>query len=558
MQPTASVVVQPTARFEPPALSSLPPPIASTPQPLASLRPDADLRRRRRARRAAIASPLLLVSLLACAACGDDEEEVDEEAAGKIHASTVSNEALELYREGQTLQDNLRRTEAFARFERAIEHDPEFALAHLGAAQTSPSGSALFTHLERAIQLADLASEGEKHLIYTFAAAVNTDPVAQERHARALVETHPQDERAHLVLGNLFFGRQDYAQAVEHYRAAIAIDPSFAPPYNQLGYSHRFLGDYAAAEEAFEAYIALIPDEPNPYDSYAELLMKAGRFEESIEQYRKALERDPGFVASQIGIGLDQLLLGQRDAAFLTFEALLGRARDDAERRQALAALALGSVAAGETDAALGYADRSLRMAQASGDAPSVAADLAFMGRILLDAGRLDEASERFAAALETIESSGATAEVKRAQRHNQLYNQARIALARGDLAAAGAAAAAYGSEAARRSIANEARAHQELLGRIALAREDWATALDHLGRADQQSPTTMYLLALAHRGAGDEVAARRFAQEAASWNALGEPFAFVRRRALALLDELPEAPHETTTAAPSSPEGTS
>ena len=50
-----------------------------------------------------------------------------------------------------------------------------------------------------------------------------------------------------------------------------------------LGYAYRQEGDYANAEQAFKKYIELIPNDPNPYDSYAELLLKMGKFDESID-----------------------------------------------------------------------------------------------------------------------------------------------------------------------------------------------------------------------------------------------------------------------------------
>ena len=69
-----------------------------------------------------------------------------------------------------------------------------------------------------------------------------------------------------------------------------------------MGYAYRQLGDFANAERAFKKYIELIPNDPNPYDSYAELLMKMGRFDESIAQYRKALSIDEHFLNSHMGI----------------------------------------------------------------------------------------------------------------------------------------------------------------------------------------------------------------------------------------------------------------
>ena len=61
--------------------------------------------------------------------------------------------------------------------------------------------------------------------------------------------------------------------------------------YNQLGSAHRFLENFSAAETPFTKYIELIPNDPNPHDSYAELLMKMGRFDDSIKAYERPLAR---------------------------------------------------------------------------------------------------------------------------------------------------------------------------------------------------------------------------------------------------------------------------
>jgi tetratricopeptide (TPR) repeat protein len=49
--------------------------------------------------------------------------------------------------------------------------------------------------------------------------------------------------------------------------------------------------------------MALRPGSPNPYDSCAELLMKMGRYDNSIAQYQKALGKDPQFSGARAGIG---------------------------------------------------------------------------------------------------------------------------------------------------------------------------------------------------------------------------------------------------------------
>ena len=104
-----------------------------------------------------------------------------------------------------------------------------------------------------------------------------------------LPSKYPDDPRVHATLANsYFFGQQDYEKARGELQKAIELDPKFSPAYNMLGYSERFLGNYPESEVAFKKYIELVPQDPNPYDSYAELLMKTGRFDESIAQYRKA------------------------------------------------------------------------------------------------------------------------------------------------------------------------------------------------------------------------------------------------------------------------------
>ena len=484
------------------------------------------------------ASALFLLAILA--ACSPPEEgEPGGDGAQKIPISTISREARALYLEGRALEESLRATEAHPYFLKALAEDEEFALAHLGAAQSSPTGSVFFSHLERSVELAGLASDGERHLILAFAAGVNRDPVVAREHADALVRDFPLDERAHAALAAFYFGRQDYGPAAEHYRRATDINPAFAQPYNQLGYSLRFLGDYAAAEEAFRQYIELVPSEPNPYDSYAELLMKIGRFEESIENYRRALEADRFFVASHGGISLNQILLGDSEASRRTCDVFYELARNDGERRQALTCRSRSFLFEGDFEAALGEIERRYEISQSSQDASSMALDLIQTGQILLEAGRAEAAEESFDEALMTMEGSDAPNAVKAATRRNHIYAQARAALGRGDAASAQIKAGEYGAQARLSPVPSEVWQYHELEALLASERGDFDSAQAHLEQASQLDPRTLYLLALASLGKGEEEQAKELLEKAAAWNGLHPNYAFVRAPALRLLDEM-------------------
>ena len=248
-----------------------------------------------------------------------------------------------------------------------------------------------------------------------------------------------------------YFGRQDYAAAIAEYEKATAINPAFSQPYNQMGYAYRFLGKYAEAEQAFKKYIELIPGDPNPYDSYAELLMKMGRFEESIKNYEKALAVDPNFVASYIGIGNDRVFMGAATggASYLR-QAGRGRAQ---RRREAAGALLDRAVvrARGRHRQGAGRDREDGGIDEAGKDLAALSGDLQPDGRH--PAARPAAWTRRAARYKEQAGDHGARrdvpAEVKEATRRQHLFDEARVALARKDLAGAKAKAAAYATAVA-------------------------------------------------------------------------------------------------------------
>jgi adenylate cyclase len=275
------------------------------------------------------------------------------EMPAKVPITTASAEARQAYLKGRDFLEKLRAADARVYFAKATELDPGFAMAYYGLATTAPTAGDFFAALHKAVPLADKASEGEAHMIRALEAGVNGQPDVVRQNLTALVKAYPQDERAHTLLGGFYFGRQEWQAAIDEYHKATAINPEFSQPYNQLGYALRFLEKYDEAEQAFKNYVKLIPGEPNPYDSYAELLMKRGRFTDSIAQYRKALAHNPNFVASYIGIANDQIFLGQLQEARTTLAELEAIARNDGERRQAHFWMAVSYLHEGDSESAL-------------------------------------------------------------------------------------------------------------------------------------------------------------------------------------------------------------
>ncbi|HLN93755.1 MAG TPA: tetratricopeptide repeat protein [Thermoanaerobaculia bacterium] len=452
---------------------------------------------------------------------------------GKIPVTTASAEAKSEFLQGRDLAEKLRITDSHEHFEKAASLDPHFALAELNLANSAPTGKEFFEHLGKAVSLADGASNGEKLLILATEAGANNNPAKQKEYLDQLVGAYPNDERAHFNLGGYYFGQQDFPQAIEHYRKATEIAPSYSSAWNLLGYAYRQNVDYPNAEKAFQKYIELIPGDPNPYDSYAELLLKEGKFDDSITQYRKALSIDPNFLASHQGIAMDLLYSGKAAQALAELDNIAKKARNDGETRTGLFATTVVHVDQGQWAKALADVDEQYALGEKTGDVPAMAGDLNLKGNILLETGKSADALASFERALKTIEDSNLSREIKDNNRRLIHFNRARVAIARKDFATAKTEAEEFQKGAEASNNPNQVKLAHELTGQIALAEKDWDKALAELQQANQQNPQNLYRMCQAHQGKGEKEKASGLCSKAAGFNSLPQlNYAFIRGKA--------------------------
>jgi tetratricopeptide (TPR) repeat protein len=313
----------------------------------------------------------------------------------------------------------------------------------------------------------------------------------------------------------------------------VELAPDYAPAYNLLGYARRANAQYDQAEKAFKKYIALIPKDPNPYDSYAELLMKMGRFDESIAMYRKALAIDPHFAASRFGIASNLMFQAKHAEARAEVWKLHEAARNDGERRTALFGAAVINADEGKLDQALAELKKEYAVAEKIDDAAAMAADLVAMGDVALEAGRPEEARTFYARSLEKQVRSDLSSEVKEDAKLNHHYNLGRVSLTAGDLAAAKEHAKTFLSGATAKNNRGEIQLAHELAGAIALQEKKYDQAIEELEQGNQQDPYTLYRIALAYQGKGNQAKAGDYFKQAANQHTLPTlNYAFVRAKA--------------------------
>jgi tetratricopeptide (TPR) repeat protein len=454
--------------------------------------------------------------------------------AGKITITTASEEARKEFLAGRDLSEKLRITDSIEHYDKAIALDPNFALAHLNRANVSPTAKEFFEHLKHAVTHSDKASDGERMLIQAAEAGANANPTKQKEILDKLVAAFPNDERAHFTLGGYYFGQQNFAQAISHYKKATELAPNYSTAFNILGYAYRQNEQYADAETAFKKYIELIPNDPNPYDSYAELLLKTGRFDEAIMQYNKALAIDPTFLNSYFGIAAALAYKGKAAEAGAELQKITDKARTDGERRTALFGQMVVAADAGKLDQALAEVEKQYALGQKTNDIPAMAGDLQLKGNILLEMGRYDDAKKAYEEALRiTTGDANLSQQLKDNTALFHHYNLARVSIGKKDFATAKTETETFkrGAEAAKNP--NQIKQAHELAGMTALAEKNYDLAIAELVQSNQQNPKNLYLLGEAYQGKGDDAKAKESFTKAAKFNSLPQlNYAFVRAKA--------------------------
>ncbi len=185
---------------------------------------------------------------------GESLTTIQEHNTPLAEATTPSLEALEAYSAGWKLHTTSGAMAALPLLKRAVEIDPNFALAQatLGREYADLDESDLSAeHSTRAWQLRDHASDREKFYItatYEGLATGNLEKARQNDEAWA--QTYPRDPVPHSMVAGFpskAVGR--YQPALVETRKAIELDPDFAIAYYNLAVLDVYLERIEEAEE---------------------------------------------------------------------------------------------------------------------------------------------------------------------------------------------------------------------------------------------------------------------------------------------------------------------
>ena len=244
-----------------------------------------------------------------------ERERIEKRPTGNLTAYDYYVKGQEYYQRYRSAGNE----SAIELFQKALELDPDFALAHAGLAD------AYFQRWQR----------------FGYSSDWVENSVEEAQRALAL---DPQLPEAYKALGNAHFGRGWYRKAVEAYEKAAELNPSYAnavgnvgSAYYSMGQSHKalpwtrkaielnpislsqypnlgamyaMLNDDVEADKWFRRALELEPDNPDARFYRGQMYLNQGKDALALEDARTVLASSPGEGSFNLMAGTAKILLG--------------------------------------------------------------------------------------------------------------------------------------------------------------------------------------------------------------------------------------------------------
>lgn len=273
--------------------------------------------------------------------------------------TTASLEALKLFSDGNYLWRRGYYNEAVKAWESALNHDPDFAMAHaaLGTAYMSFKFSALIKgkeHYQLALRHAERITDRERLYIQaSFQHDLGHVEEASEDY-RLYLKTYPDDTKARFNLGVLLMRNHREEEAIQEFKQVLRVDPAnagawidLATSFNELNRPAEALANYAKAFDLEPTWITL----GNLNHEYGFALIRGGQVVKAREVFGLALVKPEMTVSALRSLALLDMYEGKfRDAKARLRQAILTDRDHEEALRQARNHLFLAILLDGEGD----------------------------------------------------------------------------------------------------------------------------------------------------------------------------------------------------------------
>ncbi len=293
---------------------------------------------------------------------------------------TTNAEAYQAYLRGryywnQRTADGIRK--ATQEFQQAIQHDPNYALAYVGLADSFilleayagvPSAENLpkaRAAVDRALQIDESLAEAHTSLAEIHLRQWRWAEAEQE--FRRAIALNPNYPTAHHWFSIYLRVKGQYDEGLKESKRAQELDPLSSIISSNLANAYYLKNDFKSAIELSQKVVELDPRHPNSYHNLGWSYLRQGRDEEAVGKFQKAVDLSGRASSYLSSLGYFYAVKGRRDEALQIMRELEGRY----ERREAIGIHLAGVLAGlGETDQAFAWLEKDFE--QRSGVLPEV------------------------------------------------------------------------------------------------------------------------------------------------------------------------------------------
>ena len=220
-----------------------------------------------------------------------------EKEEGKV--TTKIPKALEYYIEGRKYHNpgDYRITIAF--MERAIEIDPDFAMAYRALAVAYANLGAKYRpdyekYYRKAFETSEQVSDRERYWIqgdYYREIEENYDKAIEAY--KKLFEVDPNNTTCHNNIAIIYSGYEEWDKVIEHQEVCLKNKSRFLGSYSSLGYAYAAKGLYDKAREVYYEYIKNFSDNAFIHAYLASNYLYEGKYSLALEETDKAIALNP-------------------------------------------------------------------------------------------------------------------------------------------------------------------------------------------------------------------------------------------------------------------------
>jgi tetratricopeptide (TPR) repeat protein len=305
-----------------------------------------------------------MVAMLFVAACKDSEKEVETEietdyAGNELPVNTDSEEAMEAFQEGLEYFDNGSDRKARAKFDEALEYDPDFVSAQMYRTYAANSAKDWATNREKFMAMREKANDAEIMMMDVTEAGMKSDTERELEISKKMVEKYPKSARAQDNLAIYYNGNDQEEQAREHWKKALELNPEYVPAIASLGASYLFDSpkDKDQAKKYFDMLVKTAPNSPRSHILMGDYYRDRDQLDQALASYEKAASLDPEDEVALAKSGHANSIMGNYEEARQNFKD----AREVSEFGTNFSAEANTYVYEGKSKEALAFLDEGTR-----------------------------------------------------------------------------------------------------------------------------------------------------------------------------------------------------